>query len=92
VEECPNMLYGAAWMHSAVASRIAEEAQDTDPSRKLQAYLTSPLEPFRTLLDITVIKWWKDHSIIYPTLARMAQDFLAIPGSSMASERQFSSA
>jgi len=92
VEERPDMLYGAAWMHSAVASRVAEEAQDTDPSCELQAYLTSLLEPFRTLLDIAVIKWWKDHSIIYPTLARMARDFLAIPGSSTASERQFSSA
>ena len=39
-----------------------------------------------------MIKWWKDHSIIYPTLVRMARDFLAIPGSSTASERQFSSA
>jgi len=32
------------------------------------------------------------HSIIYPTLVRMARDFLAIPGSSTASECQFSSA
>lgn len=86
------MLYGAAWMQSAVASCIAEEAQDSDPYRELQAYLTSPLEPFRSLLDVTVIKWWKDHSVVYPTLAKMARDFLAIPGSSTASERQFSSA
>lgn len=86
------MLYGAAWMQSAVASRVAKEAQDPDPGRELHAYLTSPLEPFPSLPDAAVIKWWKDHSVIYPTLARMARDFLAIPGSSTASERQFSSA
>ena len=86
------MLYGAAWMQLAVASRIAEEAQGTDPYYELQAYLKSPLEPFRCLADVAVIKWWGDHSVIYPTLARMARDFLAIPGSSTASEHQFSSA
>jgi hypothetical protein len=31
IEEYPDMLYGAAWMQSAVASHIAQEAQDTDP-------------------------------------------------------------
>jgi hypothetical protein len=86
------MLYGAAWMQSAVASRVAEEAQDADPLRELQVYLTSALEPFSSMPDDAVIPWWKDHSVIYPTVARMARDFLVIPGSSTASERQFSSA
>jgi hAT family C-terminal dimerisation region len=86
------MLYGAAWMQSAIASCIAQEAQDTDPFRELKGYLMSPLEPFRSLPNAAVIQWWKDHSIVYPTLTRMARDFLAIPGSSTASEHQFSSA
>jgi hypothetical protein len=86
------MLYGTAWMQSAVASRIAEEAQDADPYNELEAYLTSPLEPWPTLPNAVLIKWWKDHSVVYPTLARMARDYLAVPGSSTASERQFSSA
>ena len=86
------MLYGTAWMQSAMASRIAKEAQGTDLYYELQAYLKSPLEPFCCLADVVVIKWWGDHSVIYPTLARMARDFLTIPGSSTASERQFSSA
>jgi hAT family C-terminal dimerisation region len=86
------MLYGAAWMQSAITSRIAQEAQDTDPFCELEGYLMSPLEPFCSLPDVAVIWWWKDHSIVYPTLTRMARDFLAIPSSSTASERQFSSA
>lgn len=86
------MLYGAAWMQSAVASRIAEEAQGADPLHELEAYLKSPLEPYGTLSTSGVMTWWKDHSVIYPTLARMARDLLAIQGSSTPSERQFSSA
>jgi hypothetical protein len=93
VEEQPaDMLYGSAWIQSAVASRVAEEAEGTDPRQELQTYLTAALEHHRVLADTAVIKWWKDHSVVYPTLARMARDFLAVPGSSTASERQFSSA
>jgi hypothetical protein len=77
---------------SAIASRVAEESQCTDTHCELQAYLMSPLEPFSSLSNIAIIKWWKDHHVVYPTLAKMARDFLAIPGSSTAAEHQFSSA
>jgi hypothetical protein len=86
------MLYGAAWMRSAVASHVAEEAQCTGPQHELQTYLSLSLEPHNSLKDPAVIKWWKDHEIVYPTLARMARDFHTVPASSAASERQFSSA
>lgn len=86
------MMYGAAWMQLAVAGRVAEEAGVKDPFRELKAYLESPLKPFCSLANTAIIKWWGDHYTIYPTLSRMARDFLAIPGSSTASERQFSSA
>ena len=38
-----------------------------------------------------ILKWWKSHKEIYPTLSQMARDYLAIPGTSAASERLFSS-
>ena len=69
-----------------------EEVQYTDPCHELQTYLSSLWESWCALPEIAVFKWWKDHGTVYPTLSRMARDFLAIPGSSTASECQFSSA
>jgi hypothetical protein len=79
-------------MESAIASRHAQDDDESDPYRELNTYLQAPLEPFRSLNDTDVINWWKDHAVVYPTLVKMARDYLAICGSSTASERQFSSA
>ncbi len=37
-----------------------------------------------------ILKWWRAHKDIYPNLSKMARDYLAIPGTSAASERLFS--
>ncbi|OJA09604.1 hypothetical protein AZE42_10263 [Rhizopogon vesiculosus] len=36
-------------------------------------------------------EWWRHHSIQYPSISRIAKDYLAIQGSAVASERVFSS-
>ncbi|KAF4618026.1 hypothetical protein D9613_012868 [Agrocybe pediades] len=36
------------------------------------------------------LEWWKAHSLSFPTIARMARDFLAIPATSVSVERAFS--
>ncbi|KAK1362600.1 HAT, C-terminal dimerization domain containing protein [Heracleum sosnowskyi] len=38
----------------------------------------------------SVLQWWKDNNKKYPTLAKIAQDILAIPVSTVASESAFS--
>ncbi|CAG8839091.1 7326_t:CDS:2, partial [Gigaspora margarita] len=40
--------------------------------------------------DIDVLGWWKAHQAQFPRLACMARDYLAIPASTVASERAFS--
>jgi hypothetical protein len=36
------------------------------------------------------LQWWKEHHATFPRLSKLVRDFLAIPGSSVASERAFS--
>jgi hAT family C-terminal dimerisation region len=43
---------------------------------ELQNYLKEPTVKGKT----NILQWWNIHKIQYPNLAKMAQDFLAIPG------------
>ncbi len=42
--------------------------------------------------SVNPLKWWNDMKTEFPTLFRMAMDYLAIPSSSASSERAFSQA
>jgi hypothetical protein len=86
-----DLMYGAAWIQLAIASCLAKDDKEPDPYRQLNTYLDAPLEPHKILPDTKVIRWWKDHTVVYPTLVKMARDYLAICGSSTALEWQFSS-
>ena len=79
--------YAASWMRAAVQSRRRIEAVSHDPHKELRDYTESPLET--SVGD--PVRWWGYHQTQYPTLARMARDYLAIQGSSVPSERAFSS-
>ncbi|XP_074291302.1 zinc finger BED domain-containing protein RICESLEEPER 2-like [Silene latifolia] len=52
---------------------------DTNPPKKsdLQLYMEEPvLQPKNK--NFAVLPWWKDNSLKYPKLSRMARDFLAV--------------
>ncbi|CAM0951237.1 unnamed protein product [Alopecurus aequalis] len=49
------------------------------PMSELDQYLQ---EPGPCIGEQSVLQWWKERNLTYPTLARMARDILAIPGSS----------
>jgi hypothetical protein len=40
--------------------------------------------------DVDVLRWWRIHAGEYPCLAHIARDYLAIPATSVPSERAFS--
>ncbi|KIJ30903.1 hypothetical protein M422DRAFT_103827, partial [Sphaerobolus stellatus SS14] len=80
--------YAQEWMRTAVRGRLLTERSQRKPRQELEDYLTSPLEE---KCD-DVVRWWGQHQHQYPTLARIARDYLAIQASAVASERTFSSA
>ena len=59
------------------------------PKDELQSYLTEPA--LGEVSSSDMLLWWKSNSRKYPTLSRMAQHYLSIPGTSASSERLFSS-
>jgi hypothetical protein len=46
------------------------------PQTELDHYLQ---EARPAMIGSSVLQWWKDHSLTYPTIGRMARDILALP-------------
>ncbi|CAL5081285.1 unnamed protein product [Urochloa decumbens] len=46
------------------------------PLTELDQYLQEPCLPTG---DSSVLQWWKEHCLTYPTISRMARDILALP-------------
>jgi hypothetical protein len=60
-----------------------------DDEHEIDRYFAYPLLPQGT----DILGWWKcTGKMTFPTLAKVAKDYLAIPASSVASERVFSQA
>jgi hAT family C-terminal dimerisation region/BED zinc finger len=59
--------------------RIAKE-------NELEGYLAAPVVDG----DTDVLQWWKSNALLYPHLAEMARDYLAIPATCASVERAFS--
>ncbi|MQL72005.1 hypothetical protein Taro_004333 [Colocasia esculenta] len=56
---------------------------------KLERYLDESVVPL-SQKSFDILKWWSDNSLVYPTLFKIACDYLAIPASTVASEAAFS--
>jgi hypothetical protein len=62
------------------------------PASVWQAEFDRYLKAPRVAKNTEVIRWWDENEHLYPHLAKVARDYLAIPGSSVPSERVFSRA
>ncbi|KIL56126.1 hypothetical protein M378DRAFT_39166, partial [Amanita muscaria Koide BX008] len=79
--------YGGSFLLEAVQSLQQEEKAAGSPQDELKQYLESGAEP-----TDNVVAWWGNQSDSkYPTMKRIARDYLAIQGSATPSERAFSS-
>ena len=70
----------------AVQSFRQEEKAAGNPRDELKLYLESGPE-----VTSNVVGWWGHQCLRYPTLRRIARDYLAIQGSATPSEHAFSS-
>lgn len=66
-------------------SFIASQGKVT-VEEEVKLYLNVGCEPG----DCSPLDFWKAHQSSYPTLARMARAYLAVPAASVASEKSFS--
>lgn len=58
--------------------KLIDQSGSQESSTELNAYLQDEMVPLDQK-DFDILKWWKDNCDRYPTVARMARDFLAIP-------------
>lgn len=64
----------------------------TSSRQRAQAEVVKYKETDSLALDGNVLDWWKSHQAEFPLLANLAKTYLCIPGTSVPSERVFSSA
>ena len=57
---------------------VPKQFRNNNSHNELNSYFNSTPEPG----TINVLKWWKSHESNYPTLAKMARNYLAIPATS----------
>lgn len=67
-----------------VSTTVAQPVKD-----ELEQYLDDPEEPD---IDIDLLAWWQHKESKWPSLAKMAKQYLAAPCSSAGVERVFSAA
>ncbi|KAK0143562.1 Zinc finger BED domain-containing protein 1 [Merluccius polli] len=69
-------------------SRAAPKSASTRAEEEMSKYLETP--PLSLSEDPLI--WWRNHETVFPLLAKLAKHYLCIPGTSVASERVFSTA
>ncbi|GBC12853.2 zinc finger BED domain-containing protein RICESLEEPER 2-like [Rhizophagus irregularis DAOM 181602=DAOM 197198] len=65
---------------------VPKQFRNNNGHDELNSYFNSTPEPG----TINVLEWWKGHKSNYPTLAKMARNYLSIPATSAPVERLFS--
>ncbi|XP_034562847.1 zinc finger BED domain-containing protein 4-like [Notolabrus celidotus] len=77
-------LFGEWFMAQEPRTRSADEVAEEE----MNLYRLADCIP----TDGNPLRWWKKHHSSYPHLAMLAQPYLAVPGTSVPSERVFSTA
>jgi hypothetical protein len=71
---------------SSQISSLIFKKRRIDTTSEFKEYCRQPCSD----ADVMPLQWWKENEQTFPNLAKMAKDYLAIPGTSASSERAFS--
>jgi hypothetical protein len=89
--DCPSV-EKQAWEQGYM--KYVMENASTNGKSEFVSYLEDGIlvnkENNELLKDFDILGWWKQNGVKYPTLQKIARDFLAIPISTVASESAFS--
>lgn len=77
-------LFGELFMSQEPRTRSAAEVAEEE----INLYRLADCIP----TDDDPLRWWKEHHSLYPHLSKLAQCYLVVPGTSVPSERVFSTA
>ncbi|XP_042070641.1 E3 SUMO-protein ligase ZBED1 [Haplochromis burtoni] len=77
-------LFGELFMSQEPRTRSAAEVAEEE----INLYRLADCIP----TDDNPLRWWKEHHSLYPHLSKLAQCYLVVPGTSVPSERVFSTA
>lgn len=81
---------GGKWLGGFQDFIASSNLKENAKKSELDEYLNEGLFPMDKEVEFDILRWWKLNGPKFPILARMAQDILAIPTSSVASENSFS--
>lgn len=81
---------GLEWLGGFQDFIASSNLRENTIKSELEEYLKEGLFPMDNEVEFDILFWWKLNGPKFPILARMAQDILAIPTSSVASENSFS--
>lgn len=82
-------LAGDAFLNDDDEEEEDEEVMEVQEASEVDQYLLIPQLSDGMAFDL--LAWWKKHSTMWPNLSRMARQYLALPATSAAVERLFSS-
>ncbi|KAJ1696371.1 hypothetical protein LUZ63_004883 [Rhynchospora breviuscula] len=77
-------------IRAGLKSLLAEKNTAEPLKSELEQYLTEPLDATALDASFDILAWWKLKVTVYPVMARLARDVLAVPASTVASESTFS--
>lgn len=73
-EECESSENVIKWLQEY---EVFVQSIGQPPKSELDLYLEEPVVPWS--VDFSALSWWRAASSKYPTVCKMARDFLAIP-------------